>query len=56
MSYISLKLTMVCFLILIITLDFNLLLNSYFECSFVGLECSLQSSDACFDVRSENLR
>ena len=44
-------------------LDFNMLLNNYFECSFVGLECSfvglecsLQSSDACFDVRFENSR
>ena len=29
----------------VFTLDLNLLLKNYFKCSFVGLECSLQSSD-----------
>ena len=40
----------------IITLDFSLLLKNHFECSFVSSECSLQSSNVCFEVRSEYLR
>ena len=38
-----------------ITLGFSLLLKNYFECSFVSLECSLQSSSVCFEVCSEYL-
>ena len=37
-----------------ITLDFSWLLKNHFECSFVSLECSLQSSNVCFEVRSDN--
>ena len=36
-----------------ITLDFSLLLKNHFECSFVSSECSLQSSNVCFEVGSE---
>ena len=36
------------------TLDFNSLLKNHFECSFVSSECSLQSSNVCFEVRSDN--
>ena len=32
------------------------LLKNHFECSFVSSECSLQSSNVCFEVRSEYLR
>ena len=39
-----------------LTLDFNLLLENHFERSFVSSECSLQSSNVCFEVRSEYLR
>ena len=39
-----------------ITLDFSSLLKNHFECSFVSSECSLQSSNVCFEVRSEYLR
>ena len=38
------------------TLDFSSLLKNHFECSFVSSECSLQSSNVCFEVRSEYLR
>ena len=38
------------------TLNFNLLLKNHFECSFVSFKCSLQSSNACFEVRSEYIR
>ena len=38
------------------TLDFSSLLKNHFEWSFVSSECSLQSSNACFEVRSEYLR
>ena len=34
------------------TLDFS----SLFECSFVSSECSLQSSNVCFEVWSDSLR
>ena len=39
-----------------ITLDFSSLLKNHFECSFVSSECLLQSSNVCFEVRSECLR
>jgi hypothetical protein len=39
-----------------ITLDFNLLFKKAFECLFVTLECSLQSSEIRFEVRSDDLR
>ena len=38
------------------TLDFSSLLKNHFECSFVSSECSLQSANVCFEVRSEYLR
>ena len=38
------------------TFDFSSLLKNHFECSFVSSECSLQSSNVCFEVRSDNLR
>ena len=38
------------------TPDFSLLLKNHFECSFVSSERSLQSSNVCFEVRSEYLR
>ena len=41
---------------LTITLDFSSLLKNQFECSFVSSEGSLQSSNVCFEVRSDNLR
>ena len=39
-----------------VTLDFSSLLKNHFECSFVSSECSLQSSNVCFEVRSDSLR
>ena len=42
--------------LLVFTLDFNLPMKNYCECSFVNSECSLQSSNVCFEVRSDNLR
>ena len=39
-----------------LTLNFNLLLKNLLECSFVSFKCSLQSSNVCFEVRSEYLR
>jgi hypothetical protein len=39
-----------------VTLDFNLLLKSNFVCLFVTSECSLQSFQICFEVRSGDLR
>ena len=36
------------------TLDFNLLFKFDFECWFVSLECSLQSSEIRFEVRSDD--
>ena len=42
--------------ILAYTLNFSSLLKNHFECSFVSSECSLQSSNVCFKVRSDNLR
>ena len=39
-----------------LTLDFSSLLKNHFECSFVSSECSFQSSNVCFEVRSEYLR
>ena len=44
------------YLIFTVTLDFNLLLKNYSECLFVSLECSLQSSDVCFEVCSDNVQ
>ena len=35
---------------------FQFAFKNYFECSFVSSECSLQSSNVCFEVRSDNLR
>ena len=43
-------------LVIFITLDFSSLLKNHFECSFVSSECWLQSSNVCFEVRSDNLR
>ena len=40
----------------VITLDSSSLLKNHFECSFVSSECSLQSSNVCFEARSEYLR
>ena len=37
----------------LITLDFDLLFKYGFECLFVKSECSLQSSEVCFEVRSD---
>ena len=39
-----------------VTLDFNLLLKSNFVCLVVTSECSLQSFQICFEVRSGDLR
>ena len=41
---------------IVITLDFSSLLKNHFECSFVSSKCSLQSSNVCLEVRSDNLR
>ena len=38
------------------TLDFSSLLKNHLGCSFVSLEYSLQSSNVCVEVWSDNLR
>ena len=43
-------------MIFTVTLDFNLLLKNYSECLFVSSECSLQSSDVCFEVCSDDVQ
>ncbi len=38
-----------------ITLDFNLVLKSDFECLSVSSECSLQSNEIRFEAHSDDL-
>ena len=40
----------------LLSISFNLLLKSDFECLFVTSECSLQSFEIRFEVRSDDLR